>query len=97
MDIHKAEIFGKEYVIEELIYNLTEKIKERNNSRRVTSYICKSLQLIPQGKYLSEDIFSMFDDKPKKERTAKEIVEEVVEKAGLVRLRSGKESILFVR
>ena len=93
MDIHKAEIFGKEYVIEELIYNLTEKIKERNNSRRITSYICKSLQLIPQGKYLSEDIFSMFDDKPKKERTAKEIVEEVVEKAGLVRLRSGNESI----
>ena len=89
MDIHKAEIFGKEYVIEELIYNLTEKIKERNNSRRVTSYICKSLQLIPQGKYLSEDIFSMFDEKPKKERSAKEIVEEVVEKAGLVRLRSG--------
>ena len=93
MDIHKAEIFGKEYVIEELIYNLTEKIKERNNSRRVTSYICKSLQLIPQGKYLSEDIFSMFDDKPKKERSAKEIVEEVVEKAGLVRLRGGNESI----
>ena len=93
MDIHKAEIFGKEYVIEELIYNLTEKIKERNNSRRITSYICKSLQLIPQGKYLSEDIFSMFDDKPKKERSAKEIVEEVVEKAGLVRLRSGHESI----
>ena len=93
MDIHKAEIFGKEYVIEELIYNLTEKIKERNNSRRVTSYICKSLQLIPQGKYLSEDIFSMFDDKPKKERSAKEIVEEVVEKAGLVRLISGNESI----
>ena len=89
MDIHKAEIFGKEYVIEELIYNLTEKIKERNNSRRVTSYICKSLQLIPQGKYLSEDIFSMFDDKPKKERSAKEIVEEVVERAGLVRLISG--------
>ena len=89
MDIHKAEIFGKEYIIEELIYNLTEKIKERNNSRRITSYICKSLQLIPQGKYLSEDIFSMFEDKPKKERTAKEIVEEVVEKAGLVRLRSG--------
>ena len=89
MDIHKAEIFGKEYVIEELIYNLTEKIKERNDNRRITSYICKSLQLIPQGKYLSEDIFSMFDDKPKKERTAKEIVEEVVEKAGLVRLRSG--------
>ena len=89
MDIHKAEIFGKEYVIEELIYNLTEKIKERNNSRRITSYICKSLQLIPQGKYLSEDIFSMFDDKPKKERSAKEIVEEVVEKAGLVRLISG--------
>ena len=89
MDIHKAEIFGKEYVIEELIYNLTEKIKERNNSRRITSYICKSLQLIPQGKYLSEDIFSMFDEKPKKERSAKEIVEEVVEKAGLVRLRSG--------
>ena len=93
MDIHKAEIFGKEYVIEELIYNLTEKIKERNNSRRITSYICKSLQLIPQGKYLSEDIFSMFDDKPKKERTAKEIVEEVVEKAGLVRLKGGNESI----
>ena len=89
MDIHKAEIFGKEYVIEELIYNLTEKIKERNNSRRITSYICKSLQLIPQGKYLSEDIFSMFEEKPKKERTAKEIVEEVVEKAGLVRLRGG--------
>ena len=89
MDIHKAQIFGKEYVIEELIYNLTEKIKERNNSRRITSYICKSLQLIPQGKYLSEDIFSMFEEKPKKERTAKEIVEEVVEKAGLVRLRSG--------
>ena len=93
MDIHKAEIFGKEYVIEELIYNLTEKIKERNNSRRITSYICKSLQLIPQGKYLSEDIFSMFEEKPKKERTAKEIIEEVVEKAGLVRLRSGNESI----
>ena len=93
MDIHKAEIFGKEYVIEELIYNLTEKIKERNNSRRITSYICKSLQLIPQGKYLSEDIFSMFEEKPKKERTAKEIVEEVVEKAGLVRLTGGNESI----
>ena len=93
MDIHKAEIFGKEYVIEELIYNLTEKIKERNNSRRVTSYICKSLQLIPQGKYLSEDIFSMFEEKPKKERTAKEIIGEDVEKAGLVRLKRGNESI----
>ena len=89
MDIHKAEIFGKAYVIEELIYTLTEKIKERNNSRIITSYICNSLQLIPQGKYLSEDIFSMFEEKPKKERTAKEIVEEVVEKAGLVRLRRG--------
>ena len=89
MDIHKAEIFGKEYVIEELIYNVAEKIKEGDNSRRVTSYICKSLQLIPQGKYLSEDIFSMFEEKPKKERTAKEIVEEVVEKAGLVRLKGG--------
>ena len=93
MDIHKAEIFGKEYVIEELIYNLTEKIKERNNSRRITSYICKSLQLIPQGKYLSEDIFTMFDDKPKKARTATQIVEEVADKAGLVSLRSGNESI----
>lgn len=93
MDIHKAEIFGKEYVIEELVYNLTEKIRNCNQVRRATSYICKSLQLIPQGKYLSEDIFSMFDDKPKKERTAKEIVEEVVEKAGLVRSRSGNESI----
>ena len=93
MDIHKTEIFGKGYVIEELVYNLTEKIKERNNSRRVTSYICKSLQLIPQGKYLSEDIFSMFEEKPKKERTAKEIIEEVVKKAGLVRLKGGNESI----
>ena len=89
MDIHKAEIFGKVYIIDELIYNLTEKMENKRDNRRVTSYICKSLQLIPQGKYLSEDIFSMFDDKPKKERTAKEIVEEVVEKAGLVRLRSG--------
>ena len=89
MDIHKAEIFGKEYVIEELVYNLTEKIKECNQVRRVTSYICKSLQLIPQGKYLSEDIYSMFENKPKKERTAQEIVDDVVKKAGLVRLNNG--------
>ena len=89
MDIHKAEIFGKGYIIDELIYSLTEKMENKRDNKRVIGYICRSLQLIPQGKYLSEDIFSMFEEKPKKERTAKEIVEEVVEKAGLVRLRSG--------
>ena len=89
MDIHKAEIFGKGYIIDELIYNLTEKMEHKRDNKRIIGYICRSLQLIPQGKYLSEDIFSMFEEKPKKERTAKEIVEEVVEKAGLVRLRSG--------
>ena len=89
MDIHKAEIFGKGYIIDELIYNLTEKMEHKRDNKRIIGYICKSLQLIPQGKYLSEDIYSMFENKPKQERTAKEIVEEVVKKAGLVRLNSG--------
>lgn len=89
VDIHKAEIFGKGYIIDELVYSLTEKIEQKRDKRRVISYICKSLQLIPQGKYLSEDIYSMFENKPKKERTAQEIVDEVVKKAGLVRLNSG--------
>lgn len=93
MDIHKAEIFGKGYIIDELIYNLTDKMEHKRDNKRIIGYICKSLQLIPQGKYLSEDIYSMFENKPKKERTAKEIVEEVVKKAGLVRLNSGNESI----
>ena len=93
MDIHKAEIFGKGYIIDELIYNLTEKMEHKRDNKRIIGYVCKSLQLIPQGKYLSEDIYSMFENKPKKERTAKEIVEEVVKKAGLVRLNSGNESI----
>ena len=89
MDIHKAEIFGKGYIIDELIYSLTEKMENKRDNKRIIGYICKSLQLIPQGKYLSEDIYSMFENKPKQERTAKEIVEEVVKKAGLVRLNSG--------
>lgn len=89
MDIHKAEIFGKGYIIDELIYSLTEKMEHQRDNKRIIGYICKSLQLIPQGKYLSEDIYSMFENKPKKERTAKEIVDEVVKKAGLVRLNSG--------
>lgn len=89
MDINKAEIFGKGYIIDELIYNLTEKMEHKRDNKRIIGYVCKSLQLIPQGKYLSEDIYSMFENKPKKERTAKEIVEEVVKKAGLVRLNSG--------
>ena len=89
MDIHKAEIFGKGYIIDELIYSLTEKMENKRDNKRIVGYICKSLQLIPQGKYLSEDIYSMFKNKPKQERTAKEIVEEVVKKAGLVRLNSG--------
>ena len=89
MDIHKAEIFGKGYIIDELIYNLTEKMEYKRANKRIVGYICKSLQLIPQGKYLSEDIYSMFENKPKKERTAKEIVDDVVKKAGLVRLNSG--------
>ena len=89
MDIHKAEIFGKEYIIDELIYNLMEKIKHKRDNKRIIGYVCKSLQLIPQGKYLSEDIYSIFEDKPKSERTAKEIVDDVVKKAGLVRLNSG--------
>ena len=89
MDVHKADIFGKGYIIDELIYNLTEKMERKRDNKRIIGYICKSLQLIPQGKYLSEDIYSMFENKPKKERTAKEIVEEVVKKAGLVRLNSG--------
>ena len=89
MDINKAEIFGKGYIIDELIYNLTDKMEHKRDNKRIIGYVCKSLQLIPQGKYLSEDIYSIFEDKPKKERTAKEIVEEVVKKAGLVRLNSG--------
>ena len=89
MDIHKAEIFGKGYIIDEIIYNLTEKMEHKRDNKRIIGYVCKSLQLIPQGKYLSEDIYSMFENKPKQERTAKEIVEEVVKKAGLVRLNSG--------
>ena len=89
MDIHKTEIFGKGYIIDELIYNLTEKMEHKRDNKRIIGYVCKSLQLIPQGKYLSEDIYSMFENKPKKERTAKEIVDEVVKKAGLVRLNSG--------
>ena len=89
MDIHKAEIFGKGYIIDELIYNLTDKMEHKRDNKRIIGYICKSLQLIPQGKYLSEDIYNMFENKPKKERTAKEIVDEVVKKAGLVRLNSG--------
>lgn len=89
MDIHKAEIFGKGYIIDELIYNLTDKMERKRDNKRIIGYICKSLQLIPQGKYLSEDIYSIFEDKPKSERTAQEIVDEVVKKAGLVRLNSG--------
>ena len=89
MYIHKAEIFGKGYIIDELIYNLMEKIEHKRDNKRIIGYGCKSLQLIPQGKYLSEDIYSIFEDKPKSERTAKEIVDDVVKKAGLVRLNSG--------
>ena len=89
MDIHKAEIFGKGYIIDEIIYNLTEKMEHKRDNKRIIGYVCKSLQLIPQGKYLSEDIYSIFEDKPKSERTAKEIVDEVVKKAGLVRLNNG--------
>ena len=89
MDIHKAEIFGKGYIIDEFIYSLTEKMEHKRDNKRVIGYICRSLQLIPQGKYLSEDIFNIFENKPKKERTAQEIVDDVVKKAGLVRLNSG--------
>lgn len=89
MDIHKAEIFGKGYIIDELIYNLMEKMEHKRDNKRIIGYVCKSLQLIPQGKYLSEDIYSIFKDKPKSERTAQEIVDEVVKKAGLVRLNNG--------
>ncbi len=70
-----------------------EKMEYKRDNKRIVGYICKSLQLIPQGKYLSEDIYSIFEDKPKSERTAKEIVDDVVKKAGLVRLNSGNESI----
>lgn len=89
MDIQKAEIFGKGYIIDEIIYNLMEKMEHKRDNKRIIGYVCKSLQLIPQGKYLSEDIYSIFEDKPKSERTAQEIVDEVVKKAGLVRLNSG--------
>ena len=89
MDIHKAEIFGKGYVIDELIYNLTEKMERKRDNKRIIGYVCRSLQLIPQGNYLSVAVFSIFENKPKSERTAKEIVDEVVKKAGLVRLNSG--------
>ena len=89
MDIHKAEIFGKGYIIDDLIYSLTEKMENKRDNKRIIGYVCKSLQLIPQGKYLSEDIYSIFEDKPRSERTAQEIVDEVVKKAGLVRLNSG--------
>ena len=89
MDIHKAEIFGKGYIIDEIIYNLMEKMEHKRDNKRIIGYVCKSLQLIPQGKYLSEDIYSIFEDKPKSERTAKEIVDDVVKKAGLVRLNGG--------
>lgn len=89
MDIHKAEIFGKGYIIDEIIYNLMEKMEHKRDNKRIIGYVCKSLQLIPQGKYLSEDIYSIFENKPKSERTAQEIVDEVVKKAGLVRLNNG--------
>ena len=64
-------------------------MENKRDNKRVIGYICRSLQLIPQGKYLSEDIFSIFENKPRKERTAQEIVDDVVKKAGLVRLNSG--------
>lgn len=89
VDIEKANILGKGYIIDEILYHLNDKAKKRKELKRLSSYICKSLQLIPQGKYLVDDVFTIFDNKVKVERTAEEIVKDVVERAGLKVLRNG--------
>ncbi len=63
-------------------------LKEEYRNSLIVGYISKCLQLAPQGKYLSQSLDDMFQslDNVREERpskSAKEIVEDVAQKAGL--------------
>lgn len=87
VDVSKAEIFGKSYIIDEIIYNLTEKTRKRKELTRLSNYVCKSLQLIPQGKYLTEDVSTIFDKKEEVSRSANEIIDDVFGRIGIMRIK----------
>ena len=47
-------------------------------------YVTNSLQNIPQNKYITKTFYDMLYPEPQDDRSAEEIVDDVVAKAGLV-------------
>lgn len=82
MDVQKAVLFGRGYIFDSMLWTL----KEERRRTAVEVYIAESLRLIPQSRYLSKGLaetLNSFDNEPRRTRTAKEIVADVMDKAGL--------------
>lgn len=47
-------------------------------------YVTDSLRFIPQSKYTTKSFYDMLYSKEEEEKTAEEIVQDVVQKAGLI-------------
>lgn len=59
------------------------RVDENNRDDAYRIYVCRSLQLIPQNKYISKDFKDILIPEEKDVRTADEIITDVMFKAGL--------------
>lgn len=61
------------------------RIEEYNREMAYRIYVTDSLQGIPQGKYTTVRFYDMlYSKEEEEEKTAEEIVQDVVQKAGLI-------------
>lgn len=59
------------------------RLNESNREEAYRIYVTKSLQLIPQSKYLKNDYVDLLDTKPQETRSGDEIVIDIMSRAGL--------------
>lgn len=61
------------------------RIEEDTREMIYRFYVAQSLQLAPQGKYKTQSFYDiLYPKEPEEEKTAEEIVQDVVKKAGLI-------------
>ena len=60
------------------------RLDEEDREMAYRFYVTNSLQNIPQNKYITKTFYDMLYPEPQDDRSAEEIVDDVVAKAGLV-------------
>lgn len=60
------------------------RLDEENREMAYRIYVTQSLQNVPQNKYITKSYYDMIYPKPEDNRSAEEIADDIIEKAGLI-------------